>query len=501
MNKPFDVVIAGAGLGGLLCAVILAKNGKKVAVIEQNKQIGGCLQTFSFAKKAFDSCVHYIGALDEGQTQRRIFDYVGITSALPFKKLDIDCFDQIIVGDNPTNFAHAQGFENFKDRLCQHFPKATQELENYIGLLKKVGDSFPLFKLRMGSASEKLAVSSLELNSTLEQTISDPLLRQIICGNSLLYAGDSHATPFYVHALVLQSYIESAWKCDGASSLISKELGKQLRNYGGEMIRNEKITALNGKNGWLTHASTHTGRMVEGKQFIAAAHPATVVGWLDPSMIKNAYRRRIQSAPSSVSAFMINAVLQPGKVPYTNSNIYWNAGNPLDAIQESIERFSNYALYFTEDKAHPGYADTLAILAYMHPSATAKWHHTQNRSAAPEDRGEEYEDFKALTAQLLLTLVSQRFPEVIRHITQYKSATPLTFRDYMGSPDGSMYGILTDVHNPDITRVPIRTKIPNLLLTGQNINLHGVLGVSVTAVATCAEMLGMEYILQQINKE
>jgi all-trans-retinol 13,14-reductase len=44
-----------------------------------------------------------------------------------------------------------------------------------------------------------------------------------------------------------------------------------------------------------------------------------------------------------------------------------------------------------------------------------------------------------------------------------------------------------------------RTKIPNLLLTGQNLNLHGVLGVTVSAVLTCSQILGMEYMLEKIH--
>ncbi len=499
MNKPYDVVIVGAGLGGLLCAVMLAKEGMHVAVIEQNKQIGGCLQTFSFDKKAFDSCVHYIGGLDEGQTQRRIFDYVGITASLPFKKLDTDCFDEIVFGDSPATYAHAQGFDNFKEQLLRSFPAAAKELDNYIALLKRVGDSFPLFKLRQGSADEKLPVSSLELTSTLQATISDPLLRNVLCGNSLLYAGDSSTTPFYVHALVLQSYIESAWKCDGGSSQISKALWKKLQEYGGEIIRSEKVVALQGNAGLITKAVTESGNVYEGKQFIANVHPAMVVDWLDESLIKNAYRKRIKSARNSVSAFMVNIVLQPGKLRYENSNIYWNADDALTAVNSCTSGFSNYALYFTEDKLHPGYVDTVAVLTYMNAAETNRWNDTENRTAAPANRGIDYDDFKAAKTEALLQLVAQRYPGISQYVSSYRTATPLTFRDYMGSPDGSMYGIITDVHNPDITRVPVRTKIPNLLLTGQNINLHGVLGVSVTAVATCAELLGMEYLLSKIN--
>ena len=81
-----------------------------------------------------------------------------------------------------------------------------------------------------------------------------------------------------------------------------------------------------------------------------------------------------------------------------------------------------------------------------------------------------------------------------------KAATPLTWRDYTGTPTGALYGILKDVNKPNETTIATRTKIPNLLLTGQNVNLHGVLGVSITAVATCAELLGMEYLVGKIKR-
>jgi len=45
-----------------------------------------------------------------------------------------------------------------------------------------------------------------------------------------------------------------------------------------------------------------------------------------------------------------------------------------------------------------------------------------------------------------------------------------------------------------------RTKIPNLFLTGQNINSHGFLGVSIGSIITCAEFLGVNTIMNDIQK-
>ena len=40
-TPQYDVVIIGAGLGGLLCGAILSKEGMKVCILEKNEQIGG----------------------------------------------------------------------------------------------------------------------------------------------------------------------------------------------------------------------------------------------------------------------------------------------------------------------------------------------------------------------------------------------------------------------------------------------------------------------------
>ena len=72
------------------------------------------------------------------------------------------------------------------------------------------------------------------------------------------------------------------------------------------------------------------------------------------------------------------------------------------------------------------------------------------------------------------------------------------FADYTGTPEGSAYGVLKDCRNPLASFLPVRTKIQNLLLTGQSINLHGCLGTTITAVSTCAELVGTEYLTKKI---
>jgi len=499
MNE-YDVVIVGSGLGGLLSAVMLAKEGMRVAVIEQNKQIGGCLQTFSFRKKVFDSCVHYIGALDEGQTQHRIFSYAGIMSGLKLKRLDQHGFDNILFDEDARVYPLAQGLDHFKASLSANFKDAQKDIEKYLQAVKDTCQSFPLYNLRNGDASEKAGVSGLSLDDVMSG-IKDERLRNVLLGNSLLYAGAHHTTPFYVHALVSKSYLDSAYKCEGGSSQISKLLWKQLQSLGGVVYKNEKVIKLIEREGKIVEAITERGHHYSGKHFIANIHPATLLGLIDSKMIKPVYRKRLLDAPNVVSAFMMNIVLRPGTVTYPNRNYYWNKRNDsLAAVHYKPEDWpANYALYFNEDRSHAGFAETVSILTYMHAGEVKQWTAAHNTAAKPEKRDKAYEQFKKQKAYVLLEHVAKRFPELKENLLSFQTASPLTFRDYMGSPDGSMYGIMADVKHPERTSIPFRTKIPNLMLVGQNIGLHGVLGVSINAIAVCGELLGLDYLLEKIN--
>lgn len=488
-------------MGGLLCAVLLAKEGKKVCVLEKNRQIGGCLQTFSLKKKVFDSCVHYIGGLGEGHTLHRIFRYAGIMDDLPLHELDPQGFDQILFGDESEAYPLATR-EYFVERLLPHFPKEGDALKAYLKVMSDMAAQFALYNLRKPDGEGKLELFGIELTSILRKLTKNERLIQVLLGNNMLYGAVDGQTPLYTQAMSTDGYLHSAHKVLPGSSSIAKLLWRELQRHGGEIHRYAEVERLVEADGLIQYAQTADGREWHGKQFISAIHPVALFEITDTKGLRPLLRERVKSLPQTPPGLMINLVLKPGAIPYQAHNVYWHpSGEALAKVTlQGIVWPDTQAFFYNEDAAMPGFAESVTILVYAADDAFAAWQASENISGVKYVRDEAYAARKEEYADRLLTRAFTRFPELKDAIVARIIATALTLRDYTGTPDGSLYGPLKDASKPGHSSLSVRTKTSNLFLTGQHINMHGIMGVSVSAIATCAEMLGVEHLLAHINE-
>ncbi len=501
-GKQYDVVIIGSGLGGLLCANLLAMRGLKVCLLEKNRQFGGNLQTFSRDKQIFDTGVHYIGGLEKGQTLHQIFKYAGMMEQLKLEKMGA-CFDRIVLEDDDYVYCQAQGYEAFQNHLIKAFPEEADGIIGYCREIKEVCGSFPLYNLHLKPQTDELYKGKDEsAASVIASFTKNEKLQSVLAGNNLLYAGDIDTTPFHVHALILNSYIESSWKCVGGGSQIAKILVAAVRKNGGEIFRNTAVTSIRERGGRISCVLTEDGQEFSADYFISNMHPATTLSCIESSLLKGLYRKRITGLRQTVASFSLHIVLEKAKVPYENCNYYFHKqGQVWHLNHYAKENWPlGYGLYFTEDKQHPGFSSAISVLTPMRYEEVSQWADTCNRAGKESSRGIAYEQFKEDRAGVLLDLIAERFPLVTNNVKKFYTSTPLTNRDYIGDAEGSMYGIQKDYRDPLQTMISPRTKIPNLFLTGQNLNLHGILGTSLSAVLTCVMLTGDEGLVDRIRE-
>nr|WP_311460280.1 NAD(P)/FAD-dependent oxidoreductase [uncultured Capnocytophaga sp.] len=488
----YDTIVIGSGLGGLMTALILAKEGRKVAIVEKNKQFGGNLQSFFRDGVLFDTGVHYVGSLEKGQPLHNYFSYAGIISDLDLECMPKDGYDHICFAQEATSYPHAQGYDNFITQLLSYFPQEKAALEQYVARIKEVCNRFPLYRFRLeGSYDESLL--SLSLMEFLRELTPNERLQAVLLGNNFLYAGTTAHTPLYVHALSVNSYMESAWRFRRGGSQITQLLVRQLRALGVSLFTENEVLAFEYREGKIYSVITSQHKKYIAKDFVSDIDIQQLLSIAGREHFKPSYYKRIEQLTPISGVFSLHLVLKPHSFPYLPYNIYWfkDPQQVWKAPYCQSDTFPlSYMLSMSPPKDGGTYTDNMTLLTYMDYEQVHTWEHTLNTIAAPEGRGAAYEAFKQEKADQLLRVVYQRYPQLEGAIAHAYTSTPLTYRDYIGTPTGAIYGYEKNIHKIAHTHIMPQTHIPNLYLTGQSVNMHGLLGVTIGAVLTSMAMLG-----------
>ena len=475
-----DVIVIGSGLGGLECAYILARHGMKVTVLEQDSSIGGCLGTFRRGETVFDTGFHYVGGLGEGEPLYSLFKYFDLLD-LPWQQLDTECFDEVVIGDEA--FPLANGHRRFAERLSEHFPSERESIEKYACFLKDVGEHiFDVFRQGSSGPSPLFARSAYEY---LNSTVKDPLLRKVLSGTSLKMELRADTLPLYVFAQINNSFIQSAWRLRGGGSQIADRLADNIRAMGGEIRTRAAVTSMKGSNGRISEVTVNNEESLSADWIISGAHPAFIISLIEDNVcLRNIYRDRISSLQNTYGMFTANIRLKKGMMPYRNSNMYVHRPD-TDLWRADPSSVGSVMVSWAVPPDGSDTAESIDILAPM------EWNEVKGWADRPRGRrGADYVSFTSDRTEACLETVGRRLPGLRDAIDGIFTSSPLSYSSHTSSVEGSAYGIRKDCNNVMTTVLAPRTPVPNLLLTGQSLNLHGILGVSVTSFLTCMEILG-----------
>jgi all-trans-retinol 13,14-reductase len=494
-NLEFDFVIIGSGIGGLVSGIILAKEGYSVCILEKNHLAGGNLQAFTRDGFKFSTGLHYIGSLEEGQTLHRFFNYLGIMPDLKLKQLDRDGFDRINFGEEETEYNLAQGWGNFSESLKQKFPEEHDAIDEYVRTVQASIKSIPLYDLE---TAETFNLDFSKLNrctmSYLHSITPNARLRNVLAGGNSLYHGAARRTPLYIHACIRNSFVSSAWKVTGGSDHISDILINTLTSLGGKVITDAEATGFSIENDKIKSVTVKDGRHFFGKNFISNMHPAATLKLKGLENIRTGYRHRIAGLENSAGFFTVYLVFKENFFPYMNHNLfhYYSDDYFSDHLREDTwpHTYAVYTPFYEEGRK---YTRTASIISFMDLEECRKW-----IDLPQEQRGQDYQDFKDRKAELLIDAVDKKYPGIRQGIEKYYVSTPVTFKDFTGSPEGTGYGILKDCRDPLRSIILPKTKIPNLYFTGQNLNIHGILGTTTSAFITCSEFIGFKNLVNKV---
>lgn len=483
-----EIVIIGSGLGGLACGRLLAEEGHDVVVLEQGRQPGGCLQSYRRDGLSYDTGMHYVGGLAPGQSMHTAFRMLHLDT-LPWQQLDPEGFDHFIFGQDEYRLAN--GYDAIGARLAEQFPQDEQALQELVEALRQTEDGL-VERVTGGQAIGEQTVDQMSINAYDELTarFSDPRLIQVLGGSAMKMElrRDSFSWFSYLHAL--SGYVPSAWrlKCDSAQ--IVHSLVDGIKADGGSVVCCARVEQLVEEQGRLTKAVCADGRVFEGDVFISDIHPTLTFGMIPNSQVlRPMFKRRVQRLVNTTGMFTVSLALKPGTIPYRNYNQYVYApGTDVWGLTEDTRHVRGVMVSYRVPDDYEGAnaevsARQLDLLTPMSWQECSRW-----ASLPPGHRGLDYMMWKQQKAEEAVRLAETAVPGLRAAIDRCHVSTPLTWHDYTLTPDGAAFGVRKDCRNALLTTFSIVTPLPNLLLTGQNVMLHGIEGVTMTAIGTVAKV-------------
>ena len=495
MSQPTAIIIGG-GLGGLFTAALLSRQGHAVTVLEQNAVAGGGLQTFRRGGVTFETGMHVLGGLRPGGSVYRICQYLGIADQLQLRDVDDHCMDAITylspAGDaRPKTYRVPCGRQAFTDYFVAEFPHEADHVRQYVDALYRLASEVDFFYLRP-QRDDLFAHSEQFLwpaSTLISHYITDPRLRDVLAYMNPMYGGVYGHTPAYIHALINVLYIDGPSRFVGGSQQLADALCRVIAQGGGRVLTGQRVTALHVDDARIaTAVQTAAGLTLSADSYVSAIHPARLLLLTDAHAFSKAFRQRVDAMPNSYSAFVVYIKLRPGAFPYINHTCYFQEDYGLVWTHADYDaaRWPRGFMYLTPPEAGSSpYATKMIVNCLMPFSVVARWAGT-----TVGRRGDDYLSWKQWHASRVLDRLEALHPGFRACVDSVWSSSPLTIRDYYGQPEGALYGVRKDCADIMLTQLPVRTKVHNLLLTGQNVNLHGICGVPLTAVQTAAAIAG-----------
>jgi len=482
MSKDYDVIVIGAGNGGLVSAATTAKSGLKTLVLEQHNLPGGSASSFVRGRFEFDPSLHEIagiGSKEKPGNIRKMLDSLGVD--VDWVEIP-DAYRYITTEGKPFDITMPTGIEAFIEKMEQYVPGSRPKMEQYIELCREGYEAVRYISSKNADPEvlrrdypNFLKLSTLSANEGFKaMEMPEDCKRNLETYWSYLGVNLDHMS-FIQYNLMILLYVE-----DGAhipkrrSHELAAGLEKSILDNGGEIWYNTMAEKMIVKDGKVVGVTTPRGD-IYAKQVISSCSPHIVYNKMMDKKDVPDYEIRLTNAHHyDIMGCIIYVGLNRSNKELGLNDYAYFIGPTTDSVQlfkdmSSVDT-NNFQICLCLNAANPGCSpEGTSMLAITCLFTENSWD-----SVTPET----YVPFKNKFAKKVLeNLEKVTGANILEHIEEIEIATPVTFARYLRTPKGTIFGYLSDTWDGLIPRALTlkedTTRIPGLRFTGG----HGFQGI------------------------
>jgi prolycopene isomerase len=439
----YDVVVIGAGNGGLTAACSLAQRGARTLLLERHNVPGGCATSFRRGRFEFEVALHQLSGLGTKEKPGPLFnvlDRLGVVDKLEWIEMD-NLYRLVIPGQIDITLKADR--EACISTLQESFPAEKEQITAFFDLVYKFClEFFSTFRDPEANAENHPLYFKYALQNTstvLDEYFTDPVLKLVLS----TYWGYVGVPPsrltFADMAILLFAYIElKPGHLKGGSQALSTAILEEFLAAGGVARFNcgaEKILVEDGR---VTGVVTADGETIPADYVVSNASTITVyTEMIDPEHVPAEQFEILGGStigPSSLTLY-IGLDCEPSAVGIDETTNFIGTGADPDDVFASfreIDTIDNYVLLscynVSDPEASPPGTSQIAVvdLKYAEPWLELPPH--------------QYYEQKYAVADKLLEQIEAVFPGFREHIEEIEVATPLTHIRYLAAPGGAIYG-------------------------------------------------------------
>jgi C-3',4' desaturase CrtD len=494
----YDVVVVGAGVGGLTTAALLAARGLRVCVVEREPQAGGCAaMTCERFGYSFEPGAGLYAAWHEGDVHERVF------AELPIDAPEVRAVSPAYVVRLPDGVdvrVGAGGAQEFEETLRAAFPECADEAVRFYRELTPVADALrraarrepalatisKLGRLRLAATETRLAsrILSAESVTTAERLgrVSTRFRRFVDAQLQIFAQCASERCAYLYAALALTEPLRGMHSVVGGASALVRRLVESIERSGGAVRFGATALRLEyDARGRASGVRLLTGERIEATRAVVSNLTVwDTYGKLVGSERTPAEMRARLKSLEGWGAYLLYAgadedavaCLPAARVLALND---WQEGAAFDA-EAALFMFS--AADATGRNAPPG-KRAVTVSSFTVAERWFVFHEDET-----EHEGQDAEALAALWARMHAAL-----PELGAGIEVIETATPRTFYEQTRRKLGMVGGVGQSLAVFGRHALTHRTAVPNLYMVGDTVFPgQGVAAVTHSAVVAANEI-------------